>query len=114
MPRARRDVPHEEIARLAGVRAAATATQAKAKAAMDVAVLADMPDPDTDLLGAIAWAATIRGPGDRLVLAMVERALAQRMEWREVTTAFGVDPTDHAAVLNTAQSLRRYRCRSQG
>lgn len=112
MSRARRDIPPEEVARLAEVRAAAAAMQAKAKAAMDVAVLADMPNPDVDLLGAIAWAATIRGPGDRLVLAMVKRALAQRMEWREVTTAFGVDPTDHAAVLNTAQSLRRYRAKN--
>ena len=109
MPRSRRDIPPEEVARLAEVRAAAAEVQVKARTAMDVAVLADMPDPDVDLLGAIAWAATIRGPGDRLVLAMVDRALAQRMEWREVVVAFGVDPTDSAAVLNAAQSRRRYR-----
>lgn len=112
MPRPRRDVPPAEVERLAAIRAAAAKAQAKAAVDMDVAVMADMPDPDEDILGAIAWATTVRGPGDRLVLAMVERALAQRLEWREVVVAaLGVDPDDGAAVLNAAQSLRRYRAR---
>ncbi len=89
----------------------AARTAAQADVAREVAVLADMPDPATDILGAVAWAGAVLSPANPLVMGLVDRALASRMEWQEVAAALGVDPTDKAAVGNVAQTFRRRRSR---
>lgn len=109
MPRSRRDVPPTEVNRLTGIRTEASRIAAKAEVTRELTVLADMPDPGADILGAIAWAGTVLTPTHPLVMRLVDQALASRMEWREVATAFGIDPEDEAAVANVAQTHRRRR-----
>lgn len=111
MPRHRRDIPPAEVTRLAQLRSNATRAVAKADTVRLNGLLALSPDPGEDLLGAIAWAGIVVGPADPLTVGLVERALGERWEWREIATALGADPGDEAAVANVAQAHRRRRAR---
>lgn len=112
MPRPRRDVPAAEVARLAQVRSAAAAATSQAESVKEKGLLALMPDPATDILGAIAWGVIAVGPTHAAVVELIERALADRREWREIASAFGADPSDDVAVGNIAQAFRRHRAKS--
>ena len=70
------------------------------------------PDPDEDLLGAIAWRSTFPEPEpwDATLHAWVMEARAQRFTWREIAEALG-DGADGEGRVQTRHDYREKKLR---
>jgi len=72
------------------------------------AALAERPDPTEDVLGALAWTATVVGDEAPEAVQLANLAhLGARYTWREVVQALGLDSGDKATVVRIAQRCRR-------
>ena len=99
MPRHELTAP--ELAHLAQLRAASGAAH---RATLD----AGGPDPDVDLLGAIAWRSgppEIQ-PFDPVLLELIDRARRLRISWAEIAAACG-DSHDRGGAARVQDRQRR-------
>ena len=97
-----RHLTPEQIAHLDTVRAESAAAH---RALLDDGG----PDPDVDLLGAIAWRSGPPElvPFDGVLLALIDRARRERVTWPEIAAACGDTPDEAGAARVQARQKRR-------
>jgi len=102
MPRPPRNVTPEEMKRLEKLRK--DGAQARATS------LTGSPDPQADILGAIAWHWAAVGLNSRELVDLLITALAGDVRWKQIAAACGIDPEDDDAVaVFRAAGKRRLR-----